>query len=812
MSLRLDLRAAGRSLARNPGYVATAVISLALGIGAGAAAFGVVDAVRFRSLPFPDGDRLVVLSEVPTRDPPDCRTTCEVSYETWANVLRLRPPRSLDAIAAHTAGAKTLGASGEPLLVLGGIVSPNVFGLLEARPALGRSFTPEDDRLGAPLVTVLSHALWVGQFGSDPAIVGRTIKLSDSHYTVIGVMPAGFDFELRSDFWLPVVPTLDPSTRPSIRSLNVLGRLAPGRTVGQLNAELATLDPALLVRGGPGGGTPMRLTAVPLRVRYSSSTQSHDLIFAAIVGCVLLIACANVANLALVRTLHQLREFAVRSALGARTARLARGLVLQHLGIVLVAAGLGVAFASWFLHTLQSLEALQSLRPSGMEYRLDARVVGFAVLLALGIAALLAAVSARAAARADLYGLLREGAPMGGGRRTSLLQRGFVVAQIAAAVALLTGAGLLTKTSFRLARIDPGFEPGPVVLASPSFPHPWRVKEKYLPVTRQILAELAQLPGVGSAAVRADAPLAPRTAGPELVVEGRTLTGNLVPRSAITIGPGYFKTLGIAVPRGREFAESDLEAAPPVAIINEWAARHWWPGQDPLGKTVRIDTAPQPSPSLTLTVVGVARDNKAASRNFLISEVGPELYRPYEQAPSAFPSFLIYGTGNPGTLLRPARQLLARLVPDRPVFASLVSEQVADQLGRIRLNAIQILVFALVGLALALLGIHGVLSYTVGRRTQELGIRGALGASRGTLERMVLGDAVRLTAYGLALGLPVASLATRLIQGMLYGTSRTDPLVYLLVALGVATVALAAAYAPARRAARVDPVTALRAG
>jgi putative ABC transport system permease protein len=799
--MTLELRAALRSLSRSPGFVLAVVLSLALGIGAGATAFGVLDAVRLRSLPFPGGDRLVVLGEVPAEGAPTCRLDCDVSYATYANLLRLHPPRTLESLAAYTGGGKTLGTSGEPLLVLGGIVSSNVFTLLEARPALGRAFTPEDDRLGVPLVTLLSHELWVSQFGGDRAIVGKTIKLSDSHYTVIGVMPPGFDFELRSQFWLPVVPTLDPSTRPSISSVNVIGRLAPGRTLAQLNAELRTLE--------PGGKVRTRLSATPLRSRYTESTQSHDLIFAAIVACVLLIACANVANLSLVRTLHQLREFALRAALGARPARLARGLLLQHFLLVLFSAAVGLGFARWFLHALQSLEALQSLRPTGMEYRLDLRVAGFALLLALAIAGFLGLVATRVVIRADASRLLREGAPSGGGRGGRLAQQVLVVAQIAAAVALLTGAGLLTRTSARLARVSPGFDAAQAIIASPSYPHPWRVKEKYLPVTRQILVELARLPGTQTVALRAGIAL---PQGSPLSVEGSAspLSGDLLPRNILSVSPGYFRALGIPVLRGREFSEADLEAAPPVALLNDWAASHWFPGRDAIGRTVRIDTAP--AQSIALTVVGVVRNSKAATRNLLLSGDGPELYRPYEQASSAFPTFFLRTAGTPAPLLRPVRQLLARLVPDRPVFASPMAQPLADQLGRVRLNALQIIAFALVGLALALLGIHGVLSYAVGRRTHEIGIRGALGATRGGIERMVLADAARLTLAGLALGLPLAALASKLIRGMLYGTNPRDPFVYAAVALAVIVVSLAAAWAPARRAARVDPLIALRAG
>ena len=814
MTIDLDLKAALRSLVRSPGFLAAAVLSLALGIGAGAAAFGVIDAVRLRALPFKDGDRLVVLSEVPAGPAGSgCRTTCDVAYETYANLLRVHPPRTLDAVAGYTSGGKALATGNDQILVVGGVVSPSLFDLLGARPVLGRALTPEDDRLGAPPVVILSHDLWVNQLGSDPGILGKTVKLSDTHYTVIGVMPKGFEYESRSRFWLPVVPVLDPSTRPSIRSLMVIGRLGPGRTLAELRGELATIDPAALTQTGPGGKVTMRLDASPLRERYTSSTQSHDLIFAAIVGFVLLIACANVANLALVRALYQQREFALRTALGARPGRLARGLLAQHGLLVLFAAVFGLVFATWFLGVLQSLEALQSLRPSGMEYRLDGRVIAFALVLAVAIGGLLGGISARAVTRSNVQGLLREGAPSASvGRRGSRVQQGFVVAQIASAVALLAGAGLLAKTAYRLSRLDPGFDAALVLQGSPSFPHPWRVREKYLPVTRQIQAELAQLPGAGSVTLRADVPLGPRGAAPMVTLEGEAspLPRGMAPETSLSVGPGYFRTLGIAVVQGREFSEQDLETTPSVAVVNQWAARHWWPSRDAIGRTIRIDTAP--GAGVTLTVVGVARDNKAAGRSLLLSEDGPELYRPYEQASSAFPTFFVRAASGPAPLLRPMREILVRLVPDRPVFAALLSENVNDQLSGVRLNALQVMAFALVGLFLALLGIHGVLSYAVGRRTQEIGIRGALGATRGGIERMVLGDALRLTALGVVLGLPVAVLVTRPIRGMLYGTSPTDPVVYGAVALAVGVVSVVAGYAPARRAARVDPVIALRAG
>jgi putative ABC transport system permease protein len=428
------------------------------------------------------------------------------------------------------------------------------------------------------------------------------------------------------------------------------------------------------------------------------------------------------------------------------------------------------------------------------------------------IGGLLSLVPTRVASRADVQSTLRDGGHSAtAGRRGTLLQQVFVVAQIALAVILLTVAGLMSRTVIRLSRVDLGFEPEGLIEGTPSFPHPWRVKERYLPVTRDIQVQLDRLPGVGASGVSASVPLGPRGALPRITLEGQgePLPPGLVPASATAVTPGFFRALEVQLVRGREFGSADLENTQPVAIINQWAAAHWWPGADPLGRSFRVDTLPG-APPVTVTVVGVVADHKAAQPNLLLAEDAPEIYRPYEQAPSAFPTFYVRATVDPAPLLKPIRELLARLVPDRPVFASLTAEQVSDQLGGVRVNAFQILGFAVVGLGLALMGIYGLLSYAVSRRTQELGVRGALGASRGQLTTLVLVDAIRLTVIGLAIGLPLASVAVRPIQSALYGTSPTDPLVYGVVGVAVVVVTVAASLVPARRASRVDPLVALR--
>ena len=436
---------------------------------------------------------------------------------------------------------------------------------------------------------------------------------------------------------------------------------------------------------------------------------------------------------------------------------------------------------------------------------------GFAVAVAALFVVGLSAVPARLARRLDLHGFLRQnGSPLAGGRVGTLLQRSFVVAQVSGAVVLAVSAGLLAKTVIRLGPVDLGFDASHVVEASPSFPHPWRVKEKFVPVTEQIARDLAALPGVAAIGVRAVAPLGPRGTVPQLTLEGSAtpLAAALVPPSGWAVDTGYFRTVGVGLVRGRGFGSEDTEASPTSIIVNEWAARRWWPSQDPLGKVIQVDTAP--GLPVRLAVVGVIRDNKAAQPNLLLASEGPELYRPLTQAPSAFPTFLIRAGGGTAPLLKPIRETLARLVPDRPRNATTMTTRVDQQLAGVRANAYQVFGFAAVGLALAVLGVYGVLAFSVGQRTQEIGIRGALGAGAGRIQRMVLRDTAMLAAAGLAIGLPLAAAAARWLGDLLHGTSATDPAVLGAVAVVAMVAALLAGYLPARRAARADPLVALR--
>jgi predicted permease len=803
-----EIRTAFRSLLRSPAFFLTGVASIGLALCAGVAGFSVLDAIRFRALPFPTADRLVVLGEVPVTPAGtvarECRGSCAVTWSTYSGVLRDRPLRTLDAVMASTPGGKVLTTDGDVELLNGGVVSPNVFAVMEARALHGRVLLPTDDRLGVPLVTVLSHGLWTRRFGADPGVIGRVIKLSDSHYTVVGVMGPGFEFESGSQFWLPAVPTLDPSTRPSITSVFVFGRLAPGRTIEQLRAELATLE----LPASPQDPTSrVRLVADPLRERYAASAQSNDILFAAIVACILLIACANVGNLALVRALHSQREFAIRSALGASRHRLITPVLAQNAIIIGIGAVVGIAAATSLLGVLRALPVLGGTRPAALDYRMDARALGFAVFACAVAWVIISVLPARLARPRSAQESLRAGAS--GPRLRGWVRRAFVVVQIACVTVLVAGALLMGRTVREAAHVEVGFTPEPVLTASASYPHPWRVPELYIPVTDRILAELRQLPGVATAALRAPVPLVVRSGGgitPE--GHGGPLAAALVPAAAQSISPDYFRALQIPLLAGRDFDDGDRAAGVEVAIVNAWAAERWWPGQVALGRTIRIDQG-SASP-VVLTVVGVVANNKAAAPGLLFAQDGAELYRPYAQAPSAFPLFVARAQGRGETLVRPVRELLVRHVPDRPVFAAPLEQSLGQQFAGVRRNALQIGAFAVMGLILALIGVYGVLSFEVGRRVREIGIRGALGATRAHVARLVLLDALRMTAVGLVLGIPAALAAARLLQAILFRTSPSDPLTYVAVSLCVAAVALGAAYLPARRAARVSPLVALR--
>ncbi len=819
-AIRADVALARRALSRSPGFVVAAVLSLGLAIGAGVAGFAVVDAVRFRALPFPSADRLVLVSEVPKQG---CPNVCDVNYKTFA-LLRGHHFASVDALAGFTGGGKALGSGVDQVDLIAGVVSGTVFDMLGARAELGRTFSADEDRLGAAPTMVIGHDLWMNSLGGDPSALGKTFLLSDEPYTLIGVMPAGFAFESRSQAWLAASRYLDPRTGTSLRSINVLARLAPGMRAEQLSGELRTLEAA--ANEGRPDKNRTTFAVAPLRTRYVDATKSRDLFFAAIVAAILAIGCANVASLVLVRALRHRRELAIRGALGASSRALVQYLVVENglLGAAGLALGLALAWSS--LHALQTVAPLAGAnRIVGMEYRMDLHVVAFAVMLTALVTALLSLAPVRLLLRTDLQQTLREGSLTAtSSRGGAAAQRAFVVIQTACAVALLVATGLMVKTMARFAGVELGYDASRVAFASIVPVHSGRLREKYVPADERVLQELSSIPGVEAAALRTTVPFGaarPRAPGAIVVrgeVDDATMTldgGHPVspeaqPKTAYGVSADYFTVMRVPfVGGGRSFTSADDESAPSVAIINEWAARHLWPNQPAIGKTFSVDTAP--GLRQMITVVGVVRDNLAAQPSVLLAKPGPEVYRPFKQSSFWISTFYVRARGPAGKIVEQAKDALMRAIPaDGRARGGMVSTQVGAQLESVRASATQIAGFAVVGLVLAVTGLYGVLSYVVQQRTHEIGVRSVLGANRARILGMVLSQAMALTIAGIAVGLVTAVLAMRLMTGLLYGTPTNDPTVYIAVSGLSLVVALAASYVPALRAARVDPAIALR--
>ena len=817
-SIVMDLGIAARSLRRSPGFLIAAVVSLGLAIGAGVSGFGVLDAVRFRALPFPNADRLVLISEVPAGG---CPNVCSVDYKTLA-LMRTHKFSTIDAFAGFGGGNKSLGTGTDQLNVIGAIVSGSIFDMLGVRPELGRTFTADEDKLGAPAMMVISHDVWASYFNSDRSVIGKTYSVSDEPFTVIGVMPAGFAFESGSQIWMAASRYLDPRTGTSVRSVNVLARLAPGATSTQLAGELRTLEAA--ANEGRPAKNRTTFSVDPLRDRYINATRGNDVVFAGIVLAILAIGCANVASLVLVRAMRHTRTLAIRGALGATRGVLIRYLFLENVVLCLAGLVLGIALAGLALKGLQSVTPLQSsTRVAGMEYHLDLRAVGFAIILASLMATVLSLAPVRLFVGTDIQRTLREAAATTtvsrGGHR---VQQGFVVVQTACAVALLIATGLMVKTIARLSSVTLGYDAQHVTSVTAVPVHASRKEERYLPAADRILADIAALPGVEAAALRMQVPLAVgrRTTGVTVVRgdlqeatmtldAGREIDAALQPKNAFGINGDYFKVMDIPVIAGRTFTTSDDASSPAVAIINEWAAKRWWPNESAVGRTFTVDTAP--GIRAMVTVVGVVKDNLAAQPSILLAKAGPEVYRPYKQSHFWVVNYYARTHGASGRILEDVKKVVMRdLVSDGQPRGNLLAAQVDGQLQTVRTNATEIAGFAIVGLLLAITGLYGVLSYVVQQRTREIGIRGVLGAGRGRILGMVLTQAMALSVTGVIVGILAAIGTMRLMQGLLYGTPTRDVAVYAAVSAIALVVTLAASLIPAARAARVDPVIALR--
>jgi putative ABC transport system permease protein len=791
-----DIRFGLRMLLRNPGATALATIALALGIGGNTAVFSVVNAVLLRPLPVASPERLVwIWANSPSRNLPFAFT----SYYNYAEWKAGMP--SLESASAYTPAWASLLIGNDPERVDIIRVNASFFHMLGITPFAGRDFLAADDQPGAPKVAILEYGLWERRFGSDRGVVGRAIKLDGENVTVAGVLPRGFAFPSKAaDIYMPIASSTvrGDATAPSV---GAYGRLKAGVPLARAQAEIDAVS-RRLADAYPGmKGRGARLW--PVRDFAVREVRLSLLVLLGSVGLVLLIACANVANLLLVRASVRQREIALRTALGAGRWRILRQLLTESvlLSIAGGAAGIGLGYAG-----IQFLPSYSLARiPFLGQVSLDGSVLVFAVSASLLTGILFGLAPAISAFRTRVYETLKEGSLAAGESRGRNRFRGaLVVIEVAVALLLSIGASLMMRTLMRLQATSPGFEADGVLIASVSLPaNKYPKADPRIAFYRATLDRLAAMPGVQAASMASLVPLGGPNTGTNLLIEGQP-----APRPEETpifwrrvIDPAYFRVMRIPLVRGREFNDQDVGAATPVAIINETMARRYWPGADPIGK--RFGTQER-----WLTVAGIVGDVKFTS---LTKDADPEFYVPYRQSAQSDMVLTVRTASDPLLLASALREAVHQTDAAQPVSKVTTMAQLLDySVGTPRLAAALLTIFGAIALLLAAVGIYGVIAFSVARRTREIGVRIALGAGGRDVLRMVVGQAVVLAVVGVAVGIAGALALTSAIQGMLFGVTATDPLIYASVSLLLIVIAALAAYIPARRASRLSPSIALR--
>jgi predicted permease len=794
-----DLRHAIRSMRRSPGFAILAVLTLSLGIGISVAIFSVVDRVLLRPLPFPDSQRLVALCETH----PSVEGFCIASppdVEDFARTARTLASIGLGRDWPFTARR---GSASEG--VDGGLATPGLFRTLQLTPALGRFFRPEDMGPGVGRVTVLSDALWRSWFGSDPRIVGRSLVLDGQSYEIVGVMRPGSEVPQLEEakLWVPL--PFDPRDEENRkwRGFHVIGRLAPGATPTSAAAELGAIQRDLGVRY-PQTNRDWGVRVAPLLDQMVGPVRPTLLVFMGAVAILLLVACANVANLLVARGASREREFALRSALGAGPPQLFRLIAAESLVMALAGGAGGLLVGRW------AMDVLLPLIPGGLPrlegVALDSRVLVFALLLTLATGVVAGVAPAARAARLDLAAAIKEGHQPMAWRRALGLRGGLVIAEVAMAFVLATGAGLLARSFASLLRWDPGFDQTHLLtfwtFASDGKYHD---HPSVTAVFERIRAELRTIPGVTSVGMASSGPLFGGTETGEFVIEGAEAAAGREPVVArwYDMDPGYFPTLGVALKHGRLFTDADREGTAPVAIINEAMARRYFSGVDPVGRRLHQKNVAAP-----LEIVGVVADIPPFLPG---TPAPPELYWPYAQVPRWASYFVLRTSGDPSAIVKTVGARLKSVDPDMEASGpATLEDRVGRQLRRPRFNLLLIGVFAAFSLGLTLVGVYGVIAASVAGRTREIGVRVALGATAPRVLGMVVREGMILVGLGVAIGLVAAIWLTRFAARMLYGVTPGDIGTRVVVVALVAAAALLACLIPARRAARVDPMVALR--
>ncbi|HEX8775372.1 MAG TPA: ABC transporter permease [Pyrinomonadaceae bacterium] len=795
-----DVRYGLRMLFKKPGFTVMAVLTLALGIGANTAIFSVVNAILLKELPYREPSRLVWAQTAQEQN--GQRQSAAVSpaeFREWKE-----QSRTFEQLAAFRGDAISLKDAEQPEALAGARVSVNFFQTLGVGPMLGRAFAAEDERPDAPEGVVLSYRLWQRRFGGDPSIVGRTLETIEGPSVVIGVMPPDFKFPSFAEAWVPFSGA-SSEMRVRNRYLQVLGRLKAGHTLESAQAEMKTIASRLEAEH-PDSNKGWTVQLTPLRERLTGETRPALLVLLGAVGFVLLIACANVANLLLARVATRRREMAIRLALGARRAQLLQQLLIESVLLALLGGAIGLLLAAWGVDLMvgllpQSKEVYQFPNTVGIDRVVLCFTLGVSVLTGI----LFGLVPGWQASRPDVNECLKEGGYSTKGERRQGVRGALVVLEIAVTLILLVGAGLLVQSFVRLRRVELGYDPHGLLtmwISAPFSKYP--NDESRARLYREVLEQVKQVPGVEGATLTSGLPFGFLSF--PFNIEGEPLPSGDVSVHYSAISAGYFDVLKAPVRAGRAFTERDDAQAPQVAIINEALARRYFGDADPLGRKISISYLGR---RVVREVVGVAGNIK---QDELGVPTEPEVYVPFQQQPWLGQTLVLRTRhADPLSLRRDVQRAIWTVDKDQPVSrAETVDQMLSELVAEPRLYTLLLGVFAALALSLSAVGIYGVMSYTVTQRTHEIGVRMALGAQAGDILRMIVRQAMAHALLGVSFGVAASLALTRLITSLLFGITATDPLTFVGVSLGLLTVAFMASFIPARRATRVDPMIALR--
>ncbi|MBI4907349.1 MAG: ABC transporter permease [Acidobacteria bacterium] len=795
-----DVRHGARTLAKSPGITTLAILTLALGIGADTAIFSIVYGALLRPFPYAEPERILWIDHTVPRQNLDSLPVSYPNFTDWRD-----ENRAFAQMVAWRYNNFNLSGDQDTERVEGIRVSANLFSLLGVTPMRGRGFLPDEDRPGGVRVVVISQGLWQRRFGGRPEAVGSTLTLDGEAHTVIGIMPPDFNFPEIAELWVPLA--LDPARAPrENRQLRVISRLSPGVTLRQAQAEMTNLG-ARLEAQYPGANAGLGVRVIPLRDFYLQNTRTAILLSFGAVGLLLIVACVNVANFLLARAAVRGKEITIRAALGASRFRLARQMLTESVLLGLAAGGLGCLLAYWGLDLIVSQVPIRF--PFWMKFRIDGFALGFSLLTSITTGLVFGFVPVLSSWKTDLQTVLKEnGRGTSGSRGQKRLRHLLVVSETALAVVLLAGAGVMVRSFLELQRFDTGLRTSGLLCLEVELPASRYSPSQQVAFTDELVERTSRLPGVERAGLSWQLPLRRSVATTVFTVEGHpAATPAEVPMAAYrSVSPGFFPTLGIRLEQGRYLHDADGRETTPVAVISRTMAERFWPGEDPIGRRIKLARPAQESP--WLTIAGVVMDVR---NNWFGADLRPTIYVSSRQAPNAHMNLIIgVHAGDPLRIAAAVRHQVASLDRDLPIFNITTMERVMlESFWRNRLFAIIFSVFAVVALVLCAGGLYAVISFSAVQRFQEIGLRLALGASRRDILRLIIGEGMGVALAGTAIGLLAAFGSTRLLSGLLFGVQAADPLTFAGLALLVPAVALAACYVPAARAMRTDPLAAL---